>query len=71
MKDEARTTVRRCKLAMTLAAALTGGSMLSTCQTRIKDAVIDGSKDYLFNTLLNPMTIAGLISNDGDGTEEE
>ena len=63
-------SARRSRLAMILAATLAGGSLMSTCQTRLKDAIISGSKDYLF-TLLDPSSIAEfLLDQDGD-TEEE
>ena len=35
-------------------AVLTGGTLMGTCEMRLREAVIAGSKDYLFNTLLNP-----------------
>ena len=61
---------RRRKLAMTLAAALAGGSMLSTCETRLKDAVVGGTKDYFFS-ILNPTTIVDLLfPTETDATEE-
>jgi hypothetical protein len=44
----------RSKIALALAAALTGGSVLGTCETRFKDAVISGAESYLYGTLLNP-----------------
>ena len=57
----------RSKLALTLAAALMGGSLLSTCQTRFKEAVISGSTDYLY-TLLSPTSVLGLFG-DSDTAE--
>ena len=55
---------------MTLAAALAGGSMLSTCETRLKDAVVGGTKDYFFS-ILNPTTIVDLLfPTETDATEE-
>jgi hypothetical protein len=50
---------------MTVAAALAGGSMLSTCDTRLRDAVVSGSKDYFFS-LLNPNTIVNVLFGDQD-----
>ena len=49
-----KTQRTRSRLALTLAAALTGGSVLGTCEARFKDAVVSGAEGYLFNTLLNP-----------------
>ena len=51
-----RRGLRRSRLAVTLAAALVGGSMLSTCDTRLRDAVVSGSKQYFFG-LLSPDAI--------------
>lgn len=61
--------VRRSKLGLTLAAALAGGSLLGTCQTRLKDAVVGGSTDYLY-TLLDPTAIVGLLSDEMEGSSE-
>ena len=63
-------SARRSKLAMILAAALAGGSLLSTCQTRLKDAIVSGSKDYFF-TLLDPSSIAEFLLDQTGDTEEE
>lgn len=63
-------SARRSKLAMILAAALAGGSLMSTCQTRLKDAIISGSKDYFF-TLLDPSSIAEFLLGQNGDTEEE
>ncbi len=51
----------RAKIAASLAVALAGGTVMSTCQTRIKDGVIDGSKDFLF-TQFNP-AVDGTFAN--------
>lgn len=39
---------------LTLAAALSGGSVCSDCQTTFRDAVVTGTRDYILNDLLNP-----------------
>ncbi len=44
-----------------LAAGLASGTVFSTCQTRIRDAVVVGAKDVLFGTLLDPATIVGFF----------
>ncbi len=64
------TATRRRKLAMTLAAALAGGSLLSTCETRLKDAVVGGTKNYFFS-LLSPTSIVDLFSADDTDDAEE
>ncbi len=61
--------VRRSKLGLTLAAALAGGSLLGTCQARVKDAIVGASTDYLF-TLLDPPAIVGLLSDEVEGSSE-
>ena len=49
---------------MTLMAAILGGSILSTsCSTRLKEAVVSGSKDFLF-TLMDPDVILDWLSSD-------
>jgi len=55
---------------MTLAAALAGGSLLSTCETRLKDAVVGGTKNYFFS-LLSPTSIVDLFSADDTDDAEE
>ena len=61
---------RRSRLALTLAAALAGGSLLSTCQTRLKDAIVSGSKDYFF-TFLDPSSMADFLLDQAGDAEEE
>ena len=61
---------RRVKLAMTLAAALSGGSMLSACDTRLKDAFVGGTKYYLFEVLLNQNTIVERLFGEIDATDQ-
>jgi hypothetical protein len=55
------TRARRTKIARTLAAALAGGTLLGTCQTRFRDSVVGASRDYLLSTLLNPVTVVEAI----------
>ena len=57
----------RSKLALTVAAALAGGSVLGTCQTRLGLAFIEGSKDFLFS-LLDPSAFVELLVDQGDGS---
>lgn len=54
---------------MTLAAALASGSLVSTCDTRLKEAAVAGTKDLLF-TLLSPTTFVDLLFSDADDTDE-
>ena len=58
----------RSKVAAVLAAALAGGTVLSTCSGRLKDGVVRGSKDYLAS-LLDPTQIANLLTEPDDSAE--
>ncbi len=66
---KARPARRRSRLAMTVAAALAGGSMLTTCESRLRDAVVNGSKDYLFS-ILDPNAIVDALFGDEDAEEQ-
>ncbi len=63
-----RSNAGRSKLAMVLAAALTSGTLFLSCQTRFKDAVVDGATSYLFS-ILDPETIVGLIVEPDDAAD--
>lgn len=63
------TRATQSKIAKTLAAVLAGGTILGTCQTRFKESVVSGSRDYLLYTLLDPANIVQLIM-EVDDTEE-
>ncbi len=54
---------RHNKLALAMAAALAGGSLFSACDTRLRDAAVDGSKSYLFS-LLDPTTLIEALVDD-------
>jgi hypothetical protein len=54
---------------LTLAAALTGGSLLGTCELRLRQGLIDGSKGFL-SSLLDPTTIVGSLFEEADGSTE-
>lgn len=59
-------SARRSRLAMTLATGLAGGTLLSACQTRVRDAFVGSSKD-LFLSLFNPdvfLTALGVPNDD-------
>ena len=60
-----RGALRRSRLALTVAAALAGGTMLNTCETRLRDAVVAGSKDFLFS-VLDPNAIVDALFGDED-----
>ena len=62
-----RIAARRSRLAMSLAAALAGGSVFGACEARLKDAVVNGSKDYLA-ALLDPTLVLELLL---DGSAEQ
>jgi hypothetical protein len=46
-----------------MAAALAGGSLFSACDTRLRDAAVDGSKSYLFS-LLDPTALIEAFVDD-------
>lgn len=56
------------RLALTLLACLSGGTMFTTCQARLRDATVQASKDLLAS-LLDPSAIVdalfGTDSNPG------
>ncbi len=52
---------------MSLAAVLAGGSLFGACEARLKDAVVNGSKDYLA-ALLDPTLVLELLF---DGSAEQ
>ncbi len=72
--------LRRSRLAVALAAALAGGSLLGACQARFRDAVINGSKCFFFGvrssgsvaceSLVDPTGILELLLDGAGDTEE-
>lgn len=65
------TRATQTKIAKTVAVALAGGTVLGTCQTRLKESFVRGSTDYLLYTLLSPETIAGWVLGTDDGTGDD
>jgi hypothetical protein len=61
-----RTPSIRSALRLTICATLAGGSLFSTCQTRIKHSVVDGSTTYLYS-LFNPANFAEFLMENGTG----
>ncbi len=55
---------------MSLAAALAGGSVFGACEARLKDAVVNGSKDYLA-ALLDPTLVLELLLEGSEGQDNE
>lgn len=51
---------RHQRILRALAAALASGSMFQTCETRLRDAFVFGSRDY-FLSLFNPQTASDLF----------
>lgn len=52
----------RSKLAMTIAAALASGSLFGACEIRLHNAIVDGSKNFVF-TLLDPALFSNLFDD--------
>ena len=48
-------------MAGALAALLAGGSLLGTCQTRLKEGLVAGTESFLYGTFLDPAFIAELV----------
>lgn len=67
--DRKRTSARR--WAALLVALGTGGTMLSACQGRFKDAFVGGSKDFLSATLADPNTTQLVLERFGLEPGEE
>ena len=51
---------KRSKLTAAFAVALAGGTLLSTCTGRVKDGIIDGSKDFFF-TVIGPEDVLDFL----------
>jgi hypothetical protein len=57
------------RLYRVLFAALAGGSLCQTCETRFRDAFVQGTRTYI-STLLDPRTIfADAIADSGEVDE--
>jgi hypothetical protein len=52
---------------MMVTATLAGGSLFGACETRLKEALVGGAKDYLF-ALLDPNTIVDMLYPETDDT---
>lgn len=48
------------KVRHTFIAVLAGGSLFGTCEVRLHDAIVGGSKDFL-NSLLSPNSVLPLL----------
>jgi len=53
-----RNRVRR--MGLTLCAALAGGTTLQTCESRLHDAIVTGTRGYI-SVLLDPTNLIGAI----------
>ena len=53
------------KLVWPVVAALAGGSLATSCQTRVRDAAVAGTKDF-FYAVFNPTTFVELLTECGD-----
>jgi len=59
------------RIAKGLVLLFAGGSMFTTCQGRFRQAVVDGGKTLLFQTLFDPAPIIDLLvpaATDGAST---
>ncbi|MCH8149745.1 MAG: hypothetical protein IH987_17450 [Planctomycetes bacterium] len=67
MKQSIRTRSQR--VALALAAALSGGSVFGACEARIKSALVDGTTSYINSGLLPVLSAAALEALVGDTAE--
>ncbi len=54
---------RRERVLRTLAAVLASGSLFQTCETRLRDAFVMGTKDFVLS-LFDPQNVLDLIAED-------
>ncbi len=59
------------RVAVLITALGSGGTMLSGCETRFKEAVVGGSKDFLGAVLTSPDTANALLDQMGFVQDEE
>lgn len=65
-------SARRSKLAKGLVLVLSGGSLLTTCQGRFRQAVVDGGKTLFFTTLLDPKPFVNqIVGTNSDATSAD
>ena len=57
-----RTSFTRKRMAAFVAATLAGGTLFGTCEMRVHDALIDGSKNFIYQ-LLSPSNLTDLLDN--------
>lgn len=67
MKTARKNRVRR--VGLTLCAALAGGTTLQTCETRLRDAIVTGTRGYI-SALLDPTNLIGAILVPDTTTDE-
>lgn len=60
--------LQRSRFLLSVVLALTGGSLFTSCQMSFRDAIVNGSKDFLF-TLLDPAAIVELVLDNSSGTD--
>jgi hypothetical protein len=60
----------RTKLARAFMAALAGGTLCGDCQTRFKDAFVQGTRDFVLQTLLDPANFVDLVLSEDEASSE-
>ena len=58
-----RKTARVKNIAIVLAVTLGGGTVLSACQSRFKDALVQGGKNYLYEDLFPSLLSDSLLGD--------
>ena len=62
-----RKTARAKSIAILLAVTLGGGTLLSACQSRFKDALVQGGKQYLYNDFFPSLIGDSLLGDSAYG----
>ena len=62
-----RRSARGRRVAVSMLACLSGGTLLTTCQARLRDATVQASKDLVFS-LLDPTTIVNALLGTGSSS---
>ena len=69
-----QTRTNRSKVAMTVAVALSGGTLFSACQARIKDALVGGFTDFILGPTTAATVVEAILGPDdapSDETQDE
>jgi hypothetical protein len=68
--DVSRKTTFTKRIVLVVTALCSGGTVMSSCEARFKDAVVGGSKDFIGAILTSPDTTTALLTQLGFVQEE-